>query len=78
MPQAVMPENPIWVCVMIFLFKLSFLEEYKRNRKALMQYEEKVEFREVKVFINPKFSLPSAETWKESEGCLSIPTIHGM
>jgi peptide deformylase len=37
----------------------------------------KVEFREVKVFINPKVSLPSAETWKESEGCLSIPTIHG-
>ncbi len=36
----------------------------------------KVEFREVKVFINPKVSLPSAETWKESEGCLSIPTIH--
>ena len=37
----------------------------------------KVELREVKVFINPKVSLPSAETWKESEGCLSIPTIHG-
>jgi peptide deformylase len=36
-----------------------------------------IEFREVKVFINPKVSMPSAETWKESEGCLSIPTIHG-
>ncbi len=30
---------------------------------------DKVEFREVKVFINPKVSLPSAETWKKSEGC---------
>ena len=30
---------------------------------------------EVKVFINPKISSPGAETWKASEGCLSIPTI---
>jgi peptide deformylase len=35
----------------------------------------KIEFREVKVFINPKVSLPSTETWRESEACLSIPTI---
>lgn len=31
----------------------------------------------VKVMINPEISSPSAETRKESEGCLSIPTIHG-
>jgi peptide deformylase len=42
-----------------------------------MQCEEEVEFREVKVFINPKVSLPSAETWEESEGYLSTPAIHG-
>jgi peptide deformylase len=29
----------------------------------------------IKVFINPKLSQPSKETWKVSEGCLSIPTI---
>lgn len=46
-------------------------------RKPVEVEAGKVEFREVKVFINPKVSLPSAETWKESEGCLSIPTIHG-
>jgi peptide deformylase len=45
-------------------------------RKPVEIGEGKVEFREVKVFINPKVSLPSVETWKESEGCLSIPTIH--
>ena len=46
-------------------------------RKPVEVEAGKVEFREVKVFINPKVSLPSAETWKVSEGCLSIPTIHG-
>lgn len=30
----------------------------------------------VKVFINPTVSLPSKATWKATEGCLSIPTIH--
>jgi peptide deformylase len=30
----------------------------------------------VRVFINPKISSKSTETWKTSEGCLSIPTIH--
>ncbi len=33
---------------------------------------------EVKVFINPKLSLPSKETWKAPEGCLSIPTIRSL
>lgn len=37
----------------------------------------KVEHGEVKVFINPKLSSPSEDTWKAPEGCLSIPTIHG-
>jgi peptide deformylase len=32
---------------------------------------------EPKVFINPELSLPSQKTHEESEGCLSIPTIHG-
>ena len=31
---------------------------------------------EINVFINPVLTLPSSETWKTSEGCLSIPTIH--
>jgi peptide deformylase len=30
----------------------------------------------VKVFINPQLFAPSKKTWKASEGCLSIPTIH--
>ncbi|HEV3270182.1 MAG TPA: peptide deformylase [Candidatus Rhabdochlamydia sp.] len=36
----------------------------------------KVKWGEVKVFINPKISFPSKKTWKESEGCLSIPNIY--
>lgn len=32
---------------------------------------------ELKVFINAKISSPSDETWSTSEGCLSMPTIHG-
>jgi peptide deformylase len=30
-----------------------------------------------KIFINPKISEPSPETWVEEEGCLSIPKIYG-
>ncbi|HEX2582783.1 MAG TPA: peptide deformylase, partial [Chlamydiales bacterium] len=45
-------------------------------RKPIQNAAGKIEFREVKVFINPTVSSPSAETEKESEGCLSIPTIH--
>ncbi|MBA3815177.1 MAG: peptide deformylase [Parachlamydiaceae bacterium] len=37
--------------------------------------QNKIETSEIKVFINPKLSLLSNETWKASEGCLSIPTI---
>ncbi len=36
----------------------------------------KVKWGEIKVFINPKISSPSEKTWKESEGCLSIPNIY--
>lgn len=32
---------------------------------------------DARVFINPKISDPSAEQWTVSEGCLSIPAIHG-
>jgi peptide deformylase len=39
--------------------------------------KDKFEPGEVQVFINPKLSSPSDETWKASEGCLSIPTIYG-
>jgi peptide deformylase len=46
-------------------------------RKPIETGDGRVEFGEVKVFINPKVSMPSSETWIESEGCLSIPTIHG-
>lgn len=38
----------------------------------------KLEMGEVKVFINPKLSLPSKEVWSASEGCLSIPTIRSL
>ena len=37
----------------------------------------KIEPGEVQIFINPKLSLPSKETWTAPEGCLSIPTIRG-
>lgn len=37
--------------------------------------EDNFDLGEVKVFINPKLSLPSKETWKAGEGCLSIPGI---
>lgn len=37
--------------------------------------QDKFEPGEVKVFINPTLSLPSEETWKAPEGCLSIPTL---
>jgi peptide deformylase len=36
----------------------------------------KVDFQEVKVFINPVLSMPTSSSWKTSEGCLSIPGIH--
>ena len=36
------------------------------------------ELGEVKIFINPEVSLPSQETWKHAEACLSIPTIRGV
>lgn len=32
----------------------------------------------VRIFINPKLSLPSEESWQASEGCLSIPAVHSM
>lgn len=38
---------------------------------------DQLELGEVKVFINPKVSMPSRETWSTSEGCLSIPGIQG-
>ncbi len=44
-------------------------------RRPVEIEEGKLELKEVKVFINPKLSMPSQETWKAPEGCLSIPTI---
>lgn len=38
--------------------------------------KDKIKWGKVKVFINPKISSPSKKTWKESEGCLSIPNIY--
>lgn len=40
--------------------------------------QDRLEAGEIKVFINPKLSLPSVETWKAGEGCLSIPTIRAL
>lgn len=37
----------------------------------------KLERGQVEVFINPKLTMPSDETWVEEEGCLSIPTLRG-
>ena len=31
-----------------------------------------------KIFINPKISDPSPETWVEEEGCLSIPKVYAL
>jgi peptide deformylase len=36
----------------------------------------KFEKSDVRIFINPKISFKSEETWEALEGCLSIPTIH--
>lgn len=44
-------------------------------RTPVESEEGKVEFGEIKALINPELSMPSQETWKESEGCLSIPGI---
>lgn len=35
----------------------------------------KFETGQLEVFINPKLSDPSSDTWEHEEGCLSIPTI---
>jgi len=37
--------------------------------------KDKIEYGDINVFINPVLSMPDAETWKASEGCLSIPTL---
>lgn len=47
-------------------------------RKPIETSSGNLELGEVKVFINPKLSLPSEETWKASEGCLSIPTLRSL
>ncbi len=44
-------------------------------RTPVEDEDETFEQGEVKVFINPIISQPSEETWKASEGCLSIPNI---
>lgn len=33
---------------------------------------------QLEVFINPKLSNPSATTWEQEEGCLSIPTVRSV
>lgn len=47
-------------------------------RTPIESEEGKVEWGEVKVLINPSLSEPSEETWKASEGCLSIPGIRAQ
>ena len=44
-------------------------------RTPLEKEDGKFDLGDVKVFINPKLSLPSKETWSANEGCLSIPGI---
>lgn len=45
-------------------------------RNPITDQDDQVEWGEIQVCINPILSEPSEETWKASEGCLSIPTIH--
>lgn len=45
-------------------------------RTPIKNEKEQLELGDVEVFINPILLDPSRETWKASEGCLSIPTIH--
>jgi len=44
-------------------------------RTPIESKDGEIEHGEVKVFINPKLSLPSEKTWKTAEGCLSIPGL---
>lgn len=44
-------------------------------RTPIENEQGKYDLGEVKVFINPTLSLPSEETWRAPEGCLSIPTL---
>ena len=44
-------------------------------RTPIEKEEGKFDLGDVKVFINPKISLPSKEMWTASEGCLSIPGV---
>jgi peptide deformylase len=45
-------------------------------RRPVQNEDGKFALKDAKVFINPELSMPSTETWKASEGCLSIPSIH--
>lgn len=47
-------------------------------RTPIEDEQNKIEWGEVEVFINPKLSMPSKETWKAVEGCLSIPSIRAL
>lgn len=44
-------------------------------RTPIEKEDGKFDLGDVQVFINPKLSLPSKETWAVTEGCLSIPGI---
>lgn len=46
-------------------------------REPIERDDKTISLGDVKVFINPTLSMPSTETWEVSEGCLSIPSIHG-
>lgn len=45
-------------------------------REPIEDAEGNLNLGEATVYINPTLSHPSVATWKASEGCLSIPTIH--
>jgi peptide deformylase len=47
-------------------------------RTPIERETDQLELGDVKVFINPKVSMPSKETWTANEGCLSIPGIQGL
>lgn len=47
------------------------------TRAPIETDSDELECGEMEVFINPILSDPSVQTWTVSEGCLSLPTIHG-
>ena len=57
--------NQVGVLLRVFLVRHPVEDEHGRYERA-----------PTKVYINPKLSKPSNETWVHDEGCLSIPKLY--